>query len=89
MLDNWRDSRGAMIEYKWAKVFTKGDNRIMKITHRQLCKIGGSYMRRRGIVPYNRCSYVVIELEHVGECPDVWGVSSGQTQLIEVKVFQK
>ena len=43
-------------------------------------------MRRRGIVPYNRCSYVVIELEHVGECPDVWGVSSGQTQLIEVKV---
>lgn len=56
------------------------------MTHRELCLIGARYLKKQGIVPFNRCSYVVCELEMIGECPDAWGVCSGQTQLIEVKV---
>jgi len=56
------------------------------MTHRELCKVGAKYLRSHGIVPFIRCSYVVCELEMVGECPDAWGVGSGITQLIEVKV---
>ena len=56
------------------------------MTHRELCIIASKYLKYQGIVPFNRCSYVVCELERIGESPDAFGVSSGQTQLIEVKV---
>lgn len=56
------------------------------MTHRELCLKAASYLRRVGIVPFNRCQYVVCELERVGECPDAFGFGWGATQLIEVKI---
>ena len=57
-----------------------------KLTHRQLCLKAAKYLRYQGIVPFNRCQYVVCELERVGECPDAFGFGWGATQLIEVKM---
>lgn len=58
-----------------------------KLTHRSLCKLGGKYLQNVGIVPFIRCKYTFIELERVGECPDVIGFGGGAcSQLIEVKV---
>lgn len=54
--------------------------------HRELCLIAGKYLKNKGICPFNKCQYVVVELERQGECPDAFGISSGTTQLIEVKV---
>lgn len=43
-------------------------------------------MRSHGTYPYHRATYVVCELERVGECPDVFGFGGTKTQMIEVKV---
>jgi hypothetical protein len=56
------------------------------LTHRELCFIAAKYLKRRGIVPFHKCQYVVCELERVGESPDAFGFCWGNTQLIEVKV---
>ena len=55
-------------------------------THYELCVEASSYLRNKGIVPFNKCQYVVCELARVGECPDAFGFNSVSTQLIEVKV---
>ena len=57
----------------------------MQLTHRELCKIAAKYLRNQGLIPYQRCQYVVCELERVGESPDAFGWGA-VTQLIEAKV---
>ncbi len=58
----------------------------MELTHRELCIIAAKYLRKQGLVPFNRCQYVVCELERVGESPDAFGWTRNTTQLIEAKV---
>jgi hypothetical protein len=55
------------------------------MNHRELCIKAARYLRSNGIVPFNKCTYAVCELERVGECPDAFGWNSGSTQLIEAK----
>jgi len=57
------------------------------MTHRELCILGAKYMKNKGIKPLNgKPRYVVVELERVGECPDVFGFGSCNSQLLEIKV---
>jgi hypothetical protein len=56
------------------------------ISHRELCLIGSKYMKNHGIMKWQKPTYVVCELERVGESPDIFGFGLACTQLIEVKV---
>ena len=56
------------------------------MTHLELCVKACSYLRWRGIQPFHRCQYIVLELERIGESPDAFGWGGSSTQLIEVKV---
>lgn len=58
----------------------------MGITHRKLCVKAASYLKNKGIVGFNKCTYVVCELERAGESPDAFGFNNITSQLIEVKV---
>lgn len=55
-------------------------------THRDLCLKASKYLKNKGIKKNSKCSYVVCELERIGESPDAFGWSINSTQLIEVKV---
>lgn len=56
------------------------------MTHRELCIIGAKWLKNRWI-DFERCQYVVCELERVGESPDIFGFGmSITTKLIEVKI---
>jgi hypothetical protein len=57
------------------------------LSHRDLCLIGASFMKKNGMLKWERPTYVVCELERSNaECPDVFGFGAALTQLIEVKV---
>lgn len=60
---------------------------IHEMTHRELCLLGAKYMKSKGIARFKgKPRYVVVELERVGECPDVYGFGSCNSQLLEIKV---
>jgi hypothetical protein len=55
--------------------------------HRDLCLKGAAFMKKNGLLKWQRPVYVVCELERANaECPDVFGFGSALTQLVEVKV---
>lgn len=64
----------------------QSERKLIGLTHRSLCLKASKYLKNQGIQPFHRCSYVVCELERLGECPDAFGFGSCTTQLIEVKV---
>jgi hypothetical protein len=56
------------------------------ISHRELCLAGAKYIKNHGVTKWQKPTYVVCELERVGESPDIFGFGLSCTQLIEVKV---
>lgn len=57
-----------------------------KLSHRDLCEIGGRFLKTTKIY-YLKCKFIVVELVSFSqETPDVFGIDSTRSVLIEVKM---
>lgn len=57
------------------------------MTHTELVNIGAEWLTKKAPNTYLKCQYAVKEFSYAGrESPDVFGIRSGKTVLIEVKV---
>ena len=57
-----------------------------KLSHRDLCEIGGRFLKTTTFYEL-KCSYVVVELvSYSQETPDIFGVDGYKSVLIEVKM---